>query len=71
MLMRRANLMTEDAASAPLGIDLRIVNACKIIKSHLSISIQNQHRQQHALIEVFDQQIERMPVVFCIKSEYR
>jgi hypothetical protein len=56
---------------SPLRIHLRIVDASQVIKCDLTISVENQHRQQQILVKIFDQQIKALSVALGVKREHR
>ena len=66
-----AHLMPEDLLAAPTRINLCVEEALLPVKGHLILAIRQHRRRELPAIQVFDDDVKRMTVIFDVEEECR
>ena len=69
MILSGSHLVTVHSGATTLLVNLRIVEASQIVKSHLTVRIQNQDRCEYFLIKIFNYYIEAGTVLLRVNHE--
>ena len=69
LVLRRAYLVPENSAASAFCIDLCVVESSELVKSDLSIWVENQHWHQYILVQIFHNNVERRPWLLGVNND--